>query len=156
MSTASELCKLLDRAFFGPSWHGTTLRGALRRLTPAQALWRPTPGRHCVWELILHTAYWKYTVRNRIEGGRRAAFPRRPSNWPRLPATPDAQALAADIALLDAQHALLVACTRKLPLRTLRARSPSGKWTNAEQIAGVAAHDLYHAGQVQLLKRLAR
>lgn len=148
------LLEILDEAFDHTAWHGTTLRGALRGLTPRQALWRPGPRRNSVWDLILHTAYWKYVVRRRLSGARAGSFPRAPANWPRLPAKPDAAALRADIALLEAEHAALRKVVAELPARALDAPSPKGTWRQRQQIHGVAAHDLYHAGQIQLLKRL--
>jgi len=148
------LLEMLDQAYDEKAWHGTTLRGSLRGLAPREALWRPGAKRHCVWELALHTAYWKYAVRRQLLGADRAGFPRSPSNWPKAPPKPDADAWKADLALLDLQHVLLRDVVRRLPPAKLAARTPQGTWTNAEQIHGVAAHDLYHAGQVQLLKRL--
>ena len=148
------LLDILDQAYDSHGWHGTTLKGALRGLSPREAVWRPGPGRHNIWELVVHAAYWKYAVARRLAGAPQAGFPRTPSNWPRLPAKPDAAAWAADVALLDLQHVLLRETVRRLPPAKLVARSPKGRWTNAEQIHGVAAHDLYHTGQIQLIKRL--
>jgi uncharacterized damage-inducible protein DinB len=151
------LLEMLDAAFQGRGWHGTTLIGALRGVTPKQALWRPRPGRHNVWELALHTAYWKYVVRRRITGDEtRGAFPRAPSNWPAVPTTPNAAAWRRDVWLVKQMHVDLRAAVAVLPPKRLNARSPTGKWTYAEMIHGVAAHDLYHTGQIQLIKRLMR
>jgi len=150
------LVEVLDHAFTGRSWHGTTLTGALRGVTPAGALWRPSPNRHAVWELMLHAAYWKYVVRCRVTGVRPPeGFPRAPSNWPEAPARPDAARWRADVRLLKRTHEELRAAVAALSPRKLRARSPAGTWSYAEMIYGVAAHDLYHTGQIQLLKRLA-
>lgn len=148
------LLEVLDEAFDTRGWHGTTLRGALRGLTPGEALWRPASRRHCIWDLILHTAYWKYAVRQRLTGGERGAFPRKPSNWPRLPAARTTATLRADIRLLEQEHRALRAVVAGLSGAALDALSPSREWRQREQIHGVAAHDLYHAGQIQLLKRL--
>jgi hypothetical protein len=52
------LLRLLAQAFNQKAWHGTTLRGALRGVTAAAALWRPGPARHNIWELTVHAAYW--------------------------------------------------------------------------------------------------
>lgn len=150
------LLNVLEHAYHGKGWQGTTLRGALRGLTPRQALWRPRPGRHCIWELVVHAAYWKYAVRQRLTGGAPGAFARRPANWPAVPTAADAKAWKADLALLEAEHRALRAAVEALPPARLAARSPSGKWTYAELIHGVAAHDCYHTGQIQLLKRLQR
>ena len=151
------LLQVLDGAFLGRGWQGTTLTGALRGVTPKHALWRPGPKRHNVWELALHTAYWKYVVRRRITGDEtRGAFPRSPSNWPAVPAVPDAAAWRRDVGLVKEMHAELRTVVAGLKPRRLAARSPTGKWTYAEMIHGVAAHDLYHTGQIQLIKRLMR
>ena len=147
----STLTDALGQAFDARAWHGTPLRRALRGLTPRQALWRPSRGRHNIWELILHTAYWKYMVRRRLSG-ETDSFPRPGANWPRLPDTTDARALRQDILLLRRQHERLVATVRRFP--TARLRRKGARWTPLEQILGVASHDLYHCGQIQLLKVL--
>jgi len=143
------LTDLLDEGFDAPGWHGPNLRGALRGLSAEEAARRPAPGRHCVWEIALHCAYWKYAVHRRLTGeGARGSFPRRPSNWPRLPGSPDAAAWKEDLALLDRTHAGLRAAVVAFPASRLGERR--GKSTAGRLIYGIAAHDLYHAGQVRL------
>ena len=149
------LLEVLDQAFDHRAWHGTGLWGSIRGLTPTQALWRPRPGRHNIWEVVLHTAYWKYIVRRRLTRDPTLEFPRDGANWPRLPARPDARAWRADVGLLKDQHRLLRATIARFPASRLRARGWRSTWTNAQHIYGIASHDLYHAGQIQLLKRLA-
>jgi hypothetical protein len=153
-SVIGLLLEIMDQAFDQKSWHGTTLRGALRGLTPDEALWRPAPGRHNVWELTLHAAYWKYAVRRRLAGAAIGSFDRKPSNWPAIPDPADLRAWKRDVAFLDAEHRRLREVVSELTPATLRLRSPRGVWTYAEEIHGVAAHDLYHTGQIQLIKRL--
>ncbi len=148
------LAGLLDEAYDRPAWHGPNLRGALRGLAAAAAARRPAPGRHCIWEIALHCAYWKYAVRRRLTGeGARGSFPRRPSNWPRLPERPDAAAWRSDLALLDDAHEKLRAAVAAFPARRLGERR--GQSTAARLIYGIAAHDVYHAGQIRLLIKLA-
>ena len=148
------LLEILDQAFDRKGWHGTTLRGSLRGITPEQALWRPAPGRHNIWELTVHAAYWKYAVRRRLVGDAMGSFPRKPSNWPLVPATADGKAWKLDVRLVEGEHRLLRDTVRTLPPARLEERSPQGVWTNAEEIHGIAAHDLYHTGQIQLIKKL--
>ena len=106
-----QLLSILDQAYDHRSWHGTNLRDSIRRVSPRQAAWRPASGRHNIWEIVVHAAYWKYAVWRRLARKPRGAFPLKGSNWFRRP-----------------HFALL---------------------------SGVAAHDLYHAGQIQLLKKLS-
>jgi hypothetical protein len=153
-TTIALLLRILDQAFDQKGWHGTTLRGALRGVTSDEALWRPGPGRHNIWELTVHAAYWKYVVRRRLAGDPVGSFERKPSNWPAIPDPADTRAWKADIRLLEAEHGRLRQTISTLSPRGLRDRSPKGVWTNAEEIHGVAAHDLYHTGQIQLIKKL--
>lgn len=138
------------------SWHGgPTAVGALRGVTAEQAAWTPAPGRKSIWALALHIAYWNYAVRRRLEGGSAPRFPRAPANWPRIPKPADASAWSADVALLKQEHERLVAVISAVPPRRydepLRGRK---RWTRGELILGIAQHDAYHTGQIQLLKRL--
>ena len=71
----------LDRAYDVQSWHGPNLKGSLRGLSPAVAFFRPGPKRHSIYDLILHTAYWKYTVRRRLTGEKRGSFALEGSNF---------------------------------------------------------------------------
>src|SRR5687767_11348555 len=75
------LLRILDEAYDHKAWHGTTLRGSIRGLTPDQVLFRPGKNRHNIAELVLHAAYWKYTVRRRITGEKRGSFSLPGSDW---------------------------------------------------------------------------
>jgi uncharacterized damage-inducible protein DinB len=154
MDAKSFFLRLLDEYFAGPAWHGTTLLGSVRGLGPEEALWRPAPERNCIWDLVLHSAYWKYAAWRRLTGARRGSFARPGSNFPELPDDPTAKAWKADVQLLRDEHTRLREAVAALPGPAFDRRSASSKWTNASLIWGIAAHDVYHAGQIQLLKRL--
>jgi DinB family protein len=148
------LLRALDQAYDHKAWHGPTLRGALRGVTPEQAAWRPATGRHNVWELAVHAAYWKYVVLRRLRGDRAASFPLSGSNWFPRPEELTERAWKADLKVLGDLHRELRAAVAAYPEAALD-RAPEGTRTPAaELILGGAFHDLYHAGQVQLLKRL--
>lgn len=149
------LLAILDQAYDRRSWNGPTLRGALRGMTPAQALWRPGKGRNRIWDLVLHCAYWKHVVRHRILGSEAEAFPRSPANWPRVAAGAGAREWRADVALLDLEHHALREAVAGMPPAFLDRRSPKKTWRYSEEIHGVASHDLYHTGQIQLIKKLS-
>lgn len=155
-ATIALLLKVYDQAFAAPSWHGTPLWGALRGISAGEALRRPAPGRHNIWELAVHTAYWKYVVRRRLTRGETLAFPKAGSNWFPAPRRADAGAWKADLALLREQHRLLRLVIARFPVKLLGRTGWRSKWTNEEHIYGIASHDLYHAGQIQLVKRLVR
>jgi hypothetical protein len=153
----AQLLATLDQAYNKPSWHGTNLRGSVRRVTPAQAAWRASAGRHNIWEIVVHAAYWKYAAALRFTGGARGSFPLKGSNWFRRPddsGQPPEKAWKADLDLLDDMHDSLRRAVMRLTAKDL-SKTPAGKKvSNFALLSGVAAHDLYHAGQIQLLKRL--
>jgi len=140
----------------GMAWHwGPTPAGALRNVDANAARWRPRPGRHTIWELALHGAYWNYAVCRRLLGTRGPRFPRSPANWPDMPRVRSDSAWSADRALVAEQQGLLVETIRRFPAGKLGRSVGSGKrWTYAETLIGIAMHDAYHAGQIQLMKRL--
>lgn len=150
-----QLLAIIDQAYDKKSWHGTNLRGSIRGLSAAQAAWRPAPKRHNIWEVVVHAAYWKYAVTRRLSALPRGSFPLKGSNWFKKPeADRDESAWRADVALLESTHRALrreVAHLGSGDLKTTPARS---KVSNLDLITGIAAHDLYHAGQIQLLKKL--
>jgi hypothetical protein len=75
------ILNLIDQAFDRRAWHGTNLKGSLRGMTAAEAAWRPAEGRHNVWEVVIHCAYWKYAVWRRLTGVKRGSFLLKGSNW---------------------------------------------------------------------------
>jgi uncharacterized damage-inducible protein DinB len=150
------LLEIIARAYDRHSWHGTNLRGSIRGLDSSAASRRPGAGRHNIWELVVHAAYWKYAAFRRLSGEKRGGFPLTGSNWFERPTaghdTP--AAWRDDVALLARMHRRLVEVVAALPDRALDRTTPGSSVTNFELIAGVAAHDLYHAGQIQLVKRV--
>jgi hypothetical protein len=150
------LLTMIDQSFDHKSWHGTNLRGSIRGLTAEQAAWRPSLGRHNIWEIVVHAAYWKYVVRRRLRSESRGSFPIKGSNWFERPGRdrPGDAAWKSDVALLNEMHIEMRAAVVDLSPSEIH-HTPSGsKVSNLALITGNAAHDLYHAGQIQLLKRL--
>ena len=151
-----QLQTLLDQAYNRPSWHGANLRASIRRVSPAQAAWRPGPKRHNIWEIVVHAAYWKYAASRRFIDQPQGSFRYKGTNWFHRPDTgATAHAWKEDVALLDRMHAQLRAGVAALSARELYATPPGKKVSNFVLLSGIAAHDLYHAGQIQLLKRLS-
>lgn len=148
------LLDVYDQAFHAPAWHGTPLAGSLRGVTWRQALKRPRRGRNSIWELVLHTAYWKCVIRRRLTRDPAVEFPRAPANFPAVPGRPDAASWRRDVALLKEEHRRLRDVIARFPGGQLGRKAWHSRWTNAESIYGIASHDLYHAGQIQLVKRL--
>ncbi len=148
------LLAAMEEAFERKAWHGPNLRGSIRGLDPAVACRRPAKGRHSIWELVVHAAYWKYAVRRRLMGDKRGSFAFKGSNWFSRPDAPSAAAWAQDVALLVAEHRALMKAARALDPGRLHRPSAGSRATPAALLRGIAFHDVYHAGQIQLLKRM--
>jgi uncharacterized damage-inducible protein DinB len=156
MDTSIELLlRLIDEAFDCKSWHGTNLRGSIRGLSALEVVWRPQPQRHNIWEIVLHAAYWKYTVRRRLLHEKRGSFPLKGSNWFERPIKGafDEEHWKSDVALLVSTHTSLRDAVAHLTPKDLTKAANNGTTTVRSLVTGIAAHDFYHAGQIQLLKR---
>src|SRR5260221_4027898 len=81
VDSADLVLALFDEAYERRTWHVQNLKQSLRGVTAKQAAWRPGRGGHNIWEITLHVAYWKYTLRRRIEGGKRGSFALEGSNF---------------------------------------------------------------------------
>ena len=150
------LLQLVDEAYEKRAWQGTNLRGSIRGLTAQEAAWRPVPERHNIWEIIVHAAYWKYIVRRRLLGEKKGSFPLKGSNWIKRPIVMSENAWREDIHLLDEIHHSLCQAIAQLKPSDLSKQPAGSKFTNASIISGIACHDVYHTGQIQLLKRLMK
>lgn len=152
----SLLLRIFDEGYNHRAWHGPNLLGTLRGLSAGEAAWRADEGRHTIWEIALHCAYWKYAVRRRIMGLKRGSFALKGSNWfPRLDSLTTAR-WKHDLHLLATEHRLLREAVTRLPAGRLKQLAPGGTMRIDRLIYGVAAHDVYHAGQIQILKKLFR
>jgi uncharacterized damage-inducible protein DinB len=154
-SDVTDLLFLIDTAYNRVSWHGTNLRGSIRGVSLRQAAWRPARGRHNIWELVVHSAYWKYVAWRRLTLATRGSFPVKGSNWFQRPQQPTLTAWRSDVAVLEQAHRTLRSTVAGLNPRDLDRAPATGKTTMRALVTGIAAHDFYHAGQIQLLKRLA-
>jgi hypothetical protein len=144
--TKSILLNVLDCAFDRRSWHGANFISSLRGVRAKSAAKR-FGSRKTIWQQVLHAAYWKHVVLNKLAGT--TPFGRAGSNWLKMPKPATEAAWRADVQFLRDEHAKLRRTIEKLPARKLDARTI---WL----IHGVAAHDVYHAGQIKLLRRLIR
>jgi uncharacterized damage-inducible protein DinB len=150
------LLGMIDQAWDGDSWHGQNLRGSVRRVSAEDAAWRPTARGHNIHELVVHAAYWKYTALRRLTGADRGSFAYKGSNWFVRRAGLDPKIWKSDVALLVETHSALRAAAAELEPAELRRVTPGAKSDNLTLLTGIAAHDLYHTGQIQLIKKLRR
>lgn len=163
-SAASLALTVLDGAFRGKAWQGPTLSGCLKGVKPGLALWKPSRSRRCIWEQLLHATYWKLTILRVFVPSTKLTLLRAGSNWPAPPvlvaSATAATLLRADVKRLHEIHDTLLVAVAAFPdaAWTTRPRMPSSSaarsLTYAQYLAGAAAHDAYHTGQIRLLKRM--
>ncbi|HEY5074803.1 MAG TPA: DinB family protein [Pyrinomonadaceae bacterium] len=151
----TEIERILDqlrRAFEGNAWHGPSVREALAGVTAAQAHARPLAKAHSIWELVYHIAVWEGVGRRRLEGDRAPIDISSPEDWP--PADDRSEAAWEQAkAALDRGHEALREAIARVPESRLDEPIFEGMSTVYVTLQGVIHHDLYHAGQIAMLKK---
>lgn len=141
----------LRRTLEGNAWHGASLGELLEDVTAAQAAAHPLPEAHSIWELVLHLITWQDAARRRTEG--EAYVPDDDKDWSAVVDTSPAAWEAARQAL-SASTAALRRTLAGLDEPAWHARVPGKPYSVEFMIWGVVQHNVYHAGQVALLKKL--
>ena len=154
MSESVRISDQLRRAFGGAAWHGDSLLKILKDVSPAKAAARPIKSAHTIWELVLHITAWDGAVLRRIGGA-----PASVSSKANFPVVTDSSAAAwrKTVAELERVHDELVAAVAALPDKRLHEQVPGKKEKHHNfyyMLHGVVQHELYHAGQIALLKKV--
>jgi len=154
MSESARIADQLRRAFDGEAWHGDSLTEILEGVTAARAAAHPIAGAHSIWELVLHIAAWDGAVLRRL-GGVAVEL----SDAENFPAVSEASEAAWRKAVAEVRrvHGELVAAVSALPDSRLGDSVPGKEgehYTFYYMLHGVVQHELYHAGQIALLKKM--
>lgn len=148
---AATLNRILDEGYGAGAWYGADLQSAVAETPAADAYTRPAKGRHNIAEVALHAAFWANEATSRLTGQPRAEFPFDGEDWFELN---DERALAWPqvIATLDAAHRRLSQAVAGVQKGT--GPSPLDEAARFDLIVGISGHAVYHAGQIQLIKKL--
>ena len=152
MTEIERILDQLKRAYEGNAWHGPSVGEALAGVNASQAHARPLANAHSIWELVQHIAVWEGAGRRRLEGDRAAIDISSPDDWPPADDTSEAaweQAKAA----LDRGHEALREAIARVDESRLDEPILEGMSTVYVTLHGVIQHDLYHAGQIAMLKK---
>lgn len=153
MSETSRLADQIRRAFEGEAWHGDSLLEILAGVSEKPAAAKPIPDAHSVWELVLHIAAWDKIVIRRAGG--ETVNPSDEENFPPVKNT-GPEAWQDALAILTNTHAKLVRTVAAFPDSRLQERVPGKKKEHHNfyyMFSGIVQHELYHAGQIALLKK---
>lgn len=148
---AGTLNRILDEGYGAGAWYGADLQTAVAETPAADAYTRPGKGRHNIAEVALHAAFWADEATSRLTGKPRAKFPLEGEDWFELP---DEKALGwkTVIATLDAAQQRLNHAVAEVAKG--QGTSPLGEAERFDLIVGISGHAVYHAGQIQLIKKL--
>jgi len=151
----TEIDRILDqlkRAYDGSAWHGPSVKELLAGMTAAQAHARPLANAHSIWELVHHIAVWEDVGCRRLQGDPAEVPISSPEDWPPADDTSEAAWTQTKDAL-ERGHQALVEAISCVPASRLDEPIMEGKSTVYVTLHGVIQHDLYHAGQIAILKK---
>ena len=141
----------LRRSFTGDAWHGPAVLDVLAGIDAGQAAARPVAGVHSIWELVLHLAGTYRLVLRRLGGDGDATSP--DDDWPQIPAATPENWDDAVNTLRRLNADLRRAVRAFAPDRLDASLVADPPYTAYTQFIGITQHDLYHAGQIAMLKR---
>jgi uncharacterized damage-inducible protein DinB len=149
-SEAAGIADQLRRAFDGSAWHGPAVLELLRDIDAATAAAKPIRDVHSIWELVLHIAAWDRAALVRLSGKKC-----QPAGTDNFPPVVKATESAWRKAVADSKrtHERLVKTVTVLPESRLRDRVPGKRYDFYHMLHGIAQHELYHAGQIAVLKK---
>ena len=150
ISESALIADQLRRAFEGDAWHGPALLELLDDVDAATAAAKPLADAHSIWELVLHIAAWDAAACRRLGGEK--IQPAGVANFPVVPKPTDA-AWRKSVSQVKRTHDVLIKTVAVLPNARLRERVPGKKYDFCHMLHGVAQHELYHAGQIAILKK---
>jgi uncharacterized damage-inducible protein DinB len=154
MSEAQRIADQIRRAFEGNAWHGDSVLELLADVDAKTAAAHPIKNAHSIWELVLHIATWDDVVRRRIAGN--AVMPTDEENFPPVKDTSD-EAWRKTLEHVKRTHDDLVKAVAAFPDSRLQEQVPGKTGDHYNffyMFSGIAQHELYHGGQIALLKKM--
>jgi hypothetical protein len=154
MSTSTAIrveSRILSEGYGPGAWHGADLKAALADVTPEAAYWRPSAGRHNIAEIALHHAFCVRSVGSRLSARPAEPFVLPGEDWFDL-AGESTLAWSRVLSVVETEQERLARLVGDVEAGTI---TPAV--TDEERLSlvlGITCHAVYHAGQIQLIKRL--
>lgn len=151
MTEVKRIRDQIERSHKGPAWHGPSVNKLLDGVSAEAASLRPVSGGHTIWELVLHIAAWENAALTAVTGG---VMPEEPEDgdW-QIPEAPSVEAWSRAIGKLKITQSALEEALDAFPEERLGATVPGREYSFYFLLHGIAQHNLYHAGQIALLKK---
>jgi uncharacterized damage-inducible protein DinB len=150
MNEIGRITDQLQRAFKGDAWHGPSVLNALRDVSADGAYKKPIKGAHNIWEIVLHISAWHQAVTQRLEGY--VVSLNKEEDWPAIEGS-DENAWRSALKLLNESYENLLKKTSSLSDPDLDKAAPGRNHSVYFMLHGIIQHDLYHAGQIAILKK---
>lgn len=154
MNEVQRIRVMLRGLYRGPAWHGPAIRELLTGVDAETAAAHPIPNSHSIWELILHMTYWRTVAAAAVAGGPVDEQPPQELDWPPTGEVSDAAWQGARDGLEATQKALLAGLAEVDDSR-LSENVTGRDYSVYFMLHGLLQHDIYHAGQIALLKKTA-
>jgi hypothetical protein len=153
---AAMLARILDEGYGSQpgaagAWYGSDLRAAIAGVKKSDAFKRPGKGRHNIAEVALHHAYWVGQIDSKLTGAGAGAFPLVGEDWFELDDEKKVS-WSAIVTLVDASHQRLGRTVGEIAGG--KRPSPLSESERFDLLIGITGHAAYHAGQIQLIKKL--
>ena len=156
MTETFRLADQIRRAFEGSAWHGDSVLELLAGVNAKTAAAHPVKDAHSIWEILRHIAAWDAVVTRRAGGT--AVTLTDEQNFPPVSDTSEA-AWSQAMETTKKTHHELIKAVAAFPDSRLAEQVP-GKTQNYYNFyymfSGIVQHELYHAGQIALLKKAAK
>lgn len=149
-SEPARIADQLRRAFHGSAWHGPAVLELLKDLDAATAAAKPLPDIHSIWELVLHIEAWDRAGLVRLSGKKCQLTGSR--NFPPVK-TPTEAEWRRTVMQIRRTHGELVKTVANLSKARLHDQVPGKRYDFYHMLHGIAQHELYHAGQIAILKK---
>jgi hypothetical protein len=151
MTEIQRIIDQLERAFNGPAWHGPSLNEILSDVGQSFAITVPMKGVHSIWEILLHLIVWMKIGRMEIEGEQtpKKLDPRQ--DWPPIEDSSD-ETWVQVMNRLKEEHSLLINRISQFADSDLLNNVSGKDYTLFFLLNGIVQHNLYHAGQIALIK----
>jgi len=148
-----EIARITDqlkRAFDGEAWHGDSVMEILADVDAKTAAAKPIPGAHSIWEIVNHLSAWEEALRHRVLGEPKELEGEH--DWPPVKDSSAAE-WKRTVETLRKRHDALMQAVAALPDYKLLAAAPGRDHDYYHMLHGTVQHELYHGGQIAVLKK---
>ena len=146
-----RIASQLRRSYEGNAWHGPALRELLEGVTAEHAAAKPVTSAHSIWELVHHIEAWEQQALTTLQGQPYDSMTG-DADWPPVRET-TGEAWVTAQERLQSTTAKLVEAIRLMDEAKLDELVAGKEFSYYVLLHGVVHHNLYHAGQIALLKK---